>query len=328
MERNHRFDDSRLGTGSIAMPPKSNEIRFETTTRCNYNCIICPREKLIRKMETMPFKMFKKLFDKIIAETSQYNTVTFSGFGEPLLDPTLDEKIRYARIYGFDVLILTNGSLLTAERFRVLEQLGVKSIRISLYGMSPETYSAIHGISNLALHPRIQKNLVEIARIKKTTELLFTYNVVPGINDKEIDTWIAFWQDKADLIEVWRPHNWVDGRDYRLVQQEKLKTCGRPWNTPLQIQADGTVNMCCFDFNGKLLLGDLKTQSLEEIFSSECFNRILHCHETGNFAGSNLICENCDQRNKIKSDVMIYNSKFDINERVGKVSTTYNDLYK
>ena len=76
------------------MIPKSNEIRFETTTKCNYNCIICPRDKLTRKRETMPLNRFKYLFDKVINETSQYDTVTFSGFGEPLLDPTLDEKIK------------------------------------------------------------------------------------------------------------------------------------------------------------------------------------------------------------------------------------------
>ena len=308
------------------MIPKSNEIRFETTTRCNYNCIICPRDKLTRKIETMSLKKFKNLFDKVIASTSQYDTVTFSGFGEPLLDPTLDEKIGHVRSQGFDVLILSNASRLTVERFKALEELGVKSIRISFYGMSPEVCSAIHGVPNLKLFARVKENLVEIARTRRTTEILLTYNVVEGINSSETDSWIEFWKDRGDLVEVWRPHNWVDGRDYRVVQREKLNTCGRPWTTPLQIQVDGTVNMCCFDFNGKLLLGDLNTQTLEEIFSSDSFNKILRCHEMGDYAGSKLICESCDQRNKVKSDVMIYNSKFAISERVGKISTTYSEL--
>ena len=308
------------------MIPRSNEIRFETTTKCNYSCIICPREKLTRKIETMSLGMFKKLVNKIIAETSQYDTITFSGFGEPLLDSTLNEKIKYAHTQGLNVLILTNGSLLTVGRFKALEKSGVESIRISLYGMSPETYSTIHGLSNSNTYHKIREYLVEIAQIKKYTGILLTYNVLPGVNDKEIKDWIEFWEDKVDLIEVWRPHNWVDGRDYRLVQQDNLDTCGRPWNTPLQVQVDGTVNMCCFDFNGKLLLGDLKTQNLKKIFSSDCFKKILYCHKTGNFDGSDLICANCDQRNKIKSDVMIYNSKFDITERIHQVSTTYSDL--
>ncbi|MDP3787242.1 MAG: radical SAM/SPASM domain-containing protein [Candidatus Omnitrophota bacterium] len=308
------------------MIPKNNEIRLETTTKCNYSCIICPREKLTRKMETMSFELFKCIFDKITRETSQYDTITFPGMGEPLLDKTLDRKIIYARKNKFRVLILTNGYLLSLRRFKELEALGVDSIRVSLYADSNPTYNIIHGTRNPGLFKKIKNQLYEIAANKKTTKLLLTYNVVDGINSNDLDSWIAYWKDKADLLEVWRPHNWVDGKNYRKVQKKKLKTCGRPWKTPLQIQVDGTVNMCCFDFDGKLTLGDLRKQSLKEIFSSSMFKKILKHHKSGNFKNSGLICEHCDQRNADKSDVMIYNSKFEINERVKMVSTVYTKL--
>jgi len=309
------------------MIPQSNEIRFETTTKCNYCCLPCPREKLTRKIETTPLPKFKKILDKVLDETQQYDTITLSGFGEPLLDSTIEKKISYASSRGLDVLMLSNAALLTVERFKKLERLGVKSIRISFYGMTPKVYSLVHGIKNEKIFSKVKENLVKIAQIRKTAKIVLTYNVIPGVNDSETNEWINFWKDKVDLVEVWRPHNWVYGRSYRVIQNEKVNTCGRPWKTPLQIQVDGTVVMCCFDFNGNLLLGDLNTQTLEEIFSSDLFKKILYCHTTGKFEGSNLICENCDQRNKIKSDIMIYNSKFDINERIGKVSTTYKDLY-
>lgn len=308
------------------MIPINNELRFEICTKCNYNCIICPRASFRRQLDVMTTEQFKFLFDKITSETSQFNTITFSGFGEPLLDNALEEKIRYVRGKNFDVLILTNASLLTVERFKKLDELGVKSIRVSFYGATTEGYANVHRPANKDAFNRVRDNLVEISKMKKNTALIFTYNIIKGVNDGEVDEWIKFWEPKADLVEVWRPHNWVDGKECREVQAEKLNTCGRPWRGPLQIQIDGTVNMCCFDYNGKLLLGDLNKQNLSEIFSSEAFNKILHCHETGNFKGSSLICENCDQRNTIKTDVMVYNSKFDVKKRVGKVSTTYQDL--
>lgn len=308
------------------MIPQSNEIRIEVTTSCNYNCILCPREKLTRKIETMSLELFKSIFDKINSETSQYNTLTFPGMGEPLLDESLDDKIIYAKKRGFSVLILTNGSLLTVDRFKRLEDIGVESIRVSIYGDSPESYNAVHGIKNKDLFHRIKHNLTDIAKVKKTTKLLVTYNVVEDYNESTLKSWIEYWKDKVDLLEVWRPHNWVDGRNYRVVEQKKLNTCGRPFSTPLQVQVDGTVNMCCFDFDGKLLLGDLKKQTLKEIFESPIFNKIMECHTKGNYEGSGLICENCDQRNEDKSDVMIFNSKFSAKERVWKVSTTYQEL--
>jgi len=299
-------------------------MRFEVTTKCNYNCIICPRDKLTRKIETMSFELFKKLLDKILDETYQYDTLTFPGLGEPLLDETLDKKIEYARKKKIkNILILTNASLLSVERFKKLEDLGVTSIRVSFYGNDPISYMQVHGVKNKNIFERVRTNLDEISKIKNKTKLLLTFNVVDGNNDGCLKDWIDYWKDKADLIEVWRPHNWVDGRNYRKVQKNKLKTCGRPFSGPLQVQADGTVNMCCFDFDGKLTLGDLKTQSLKEIFNSPLYKKIKECHLTGNYKNSGLICENCDQRNADKSDVMIYNSKFDIQERVKMISTTY-----
>jgi hypothetical protein len=271
----------------------------------------------------MSFELFKMLFDKINKETDQYNTLTFPGMGEPLLDKSLNQKIEYAKKKNFTVLMLTNASMLTVDKFKEFEGLGLDSVRVSFYGNSPESYKKVHNVSDEGLFERIKGTLTEICRVKKTTQILLTYNVVENSNDALLDSWIQYWQDKADLLEVWRPHNWAVGKSYRPVQQKQLKSCGRPFKTPLQVQVDGTINMCCFDFNGELLLGDLKTQTLKEIFHAPAFRKIVECHTTGNFKGSELICENCDQRNADKSDVMVYNSKFDIKERVKSVSTTY-----
>jgi hypothetical protein len=56
------------------------------------------------------------------------------------------------------------------------------------------------------------------------------------------------------------------------------------------------------------------------------FKKILRHHTSGDYKESGMIGENCDQRNVEKTDRMIYNSKYDIQERVKKVSTTYADI--
>ncbi len=312
------------------MIPINNDMRFEVTTKCNYNCIICPREKITRKMETMSLGLFKEIFDKITSESGQYDTLTFPGMGEPLLDETLKDKIVYAKGKNIklSVLLLSNGFLLTPEKFRELEDSGLTSVRVSLYGNDPVSYTRVHRTKNHNSFNIVKQNLLEICRIKKTAKLLLTFNVVDGFNDSVTNDWIEFWKEKVDLVEVWRPHNWVDGREYRKTQAKKLNTCGRPLKGPLQIQVDGTINMCCFDFDGKLTLGDLKKQSLKEIFNSALFNKIKECHRIGDFRRNGLICGNCDQRNLDKSDVMLYNSKFDIEERVNMISTTYQKVIK
>lgn len=306
------------------MIPENNDVRFETSTLCNYRCTICPQEKLRRIRTVMPTELFSMLLDRIKEATDQYEAVTFAGMGEPLLDPEFPEKACISRSKGFRVLLLTNGSRLTIDLFRQLDKIGMESIRVSFYGMRPETYSRAHGLDhNAEEFERLRDTLSEICSLPRKTKMLFTFNVVEGGTEEDLRNWIRYWEPKADLIEVWQPHNWVYGRALRAVSPKKRKSCGRPFRGPLQVQVDGTVNMCCFDFNGDLTLGDLKAQSLGEIFEGDFFLKIYDCHLNGDFEDCGLICRDCDQRNEDKSDVLIYNSKFDKGERVEMTSSTY-----
>jgi radical SAM protein with 4Fe4S-binding SPASM domain len=151
------------------------------------------------------------------------------------------------------------------------------------------------------------------------TKIVVTGEII-DINEDDVENLKHF--QYADEIELWRPHNWASWGEYRSGDIVKT-TCGRPFNGPLQIQVDGTVNMCCFDFNGDLEIGDLKTQTIEEIFTSDAYMEIYNHHKNGTVTESNLLCKNCDQL-KDSGSVLVYSTKGD--DRVGKLSTTYKSL--
>ena len=299
------------------MIPNSNEVRIEVSTLCNYVCPICPREGMVRTKEIMPVGLFQRIMARI-KDHPQYRTITFSGIGEPLTDPDIRWKLAVAHGQGYETLLLTNGSLLTSDKIKELNAFGLKSVRVSFYGMSPETYAKAHGVHRGAFDI-VEANV--LGACDSDLEVILTYNIIPGINEHEMEKWIEYWTGKADLLEVWHPHNWVYGKKYRYVQGEKLKTCGRPFNGPLQIQVDGTVIMCCFDYEGKLELGDLKKRTLEKIFNGTQYELIRGNHVEGQHG--HTICEHCDQRNANKSDIMVYSSEHDLEERVTLTSTTY-----
>lgn len=307
------------------MIPASIDCRFEVTTKCNYRCTICPYPTLERAKETMSTALFVQLLDKVLAETSQYEMVTFAGMGEPLLDRDIEGKIRHATARGLRCTVITNASMLSTERFLALQEAGLHSMRVSFYGTTPESYAKVHGIRDLRKFEAVKQTLEEICRRKTSCQVLMTFNRVDD-NVADMDEWIAYWGQRVDLLEVWHPHNWGTTFNYREIQPDLLPTCGRATKGPLQIQVDGTVNMCCFDFQGKLLLGDLKTQTLAEIFSGDAFGHILACHTTGNYAGSGLICEHCDQRNPDKSKIMIHSSRDNPAVRALQTSSGYETL--
>lgn len=308
------------------MIPETNEIRIENCTLCNYSCQFCPHSTnaFTRKREVMSDELYKKIIDKTALELPQITEVTVSGFGEAFLDKGIINKIYYAKNRGYRVHVVTNGSRLTKE---VVDHLlyVIDDIRISLHTTVEENYIKITGARQGQLqHILDMIDYISTHSLKKQSRIIITADIIKE-NKNDLDKLINDLGDKVDLIEAWKPHNWVTWGSYRKGPVVK-ETCGRPWNTPIQVQVDGTVNMCCFDFNGELLLGDLKTQSFKEIFSGEEVEHIRECHSSiEKIKSCDLICSQCDQIRDTGS-IVLYNNKYSEKDRIGKTSTNYRSL--
>jgi radical SAM protein with 4Fe4S-binding SPASM domain len=143
-------------------------------------------------------------------------------------------------------------------------------------------------------------------------------------NKHEYEQWKEYWLPKADAIESWMPHNWSTAFNFRTVPDAKT-TCIRPETGPLQVQWDGTVIPCCWDWNGEMLLGDLKTQTIEEIMKSAAYEDIRDAHRKGEFQRYPF-CNQCDQLYK-RTDVLIFSNRGDgMNEE--KVGRSNSNLFK
>jgi len=111
--------------------------------------------------------------------------------------------------------------------------------------------------------------------------------------DGRRDDFIEYTKEIADYVEVWRPHNFGDGRSYRQVEGNK-KTCGRPFNGPFQIQWDGVVVPCCYDYNNAIVLGNVSSQTVSEVLKGEPYRRLRGAHRSGEFERFPY-CNSCDQ---------------------------------
>jgi radical SAM protein with 4Fe4S-binding SPASM domain len=296
----------------------TNEARIETCTLCNHRCIFCPHSTSFkRKKEVMSFNTYKYIIDKLHDEVPEINEVTVSGFGEAFLDPSIINKVEYAVDKGYKVHSVTNGTLLHSIDLLHLMRL-VSDIRISLHSLIPDNYIKITGGNEKELELLMKTIEFIIDRKRAThTKLIITVDVIE-INQKEVDDLIKFYGDRIDLLEIWKPHNWVNDLNYRKGSIIK-NTCGRTERGPLQIQVDGTINMCCFDYNGKLLLGNFLNQTIAEIFNSDAYIDLKKHHKNNTLGDTDYICKDCDQR-KDQSGIILYN-KF--KDRIGRTSTNY-----
>mgnify|MGYP003120289068 CR=1 FL=1 len=307
--------------------PSTNEVRIETSTSCNAGCVFCPHptEDFTRKREVMSLDDYKFYLDKVLDELGdQIEETTFSGFGEIFIDKGIVEKIAYAGERDILIHLLTNGSMLSPERIDRIYEIGVKDIRISLHTTNPDSYGKImryKGKGSKFDFDYVMKNVDYALENKpEETDIIITADIVEE-NEEDVQQMIKDFQDKCSL-EVWRPHNWVYGKQYRDTESPNtLDTCGRPFSGPIQIQIDGDIIMCCFDFNNQLVLGNFKKQTLEEIFSGDVFTRLYNHHKNGTCESSEFICSSCDQL-KDKGEIVIYNNRVsDKNKRAVLTST-------
>jgi radical SAM protein with 4Fe4S-binding SPASM domain len=283
----------------------NKQIIVETTNICDAKCITCPREQFKEKPCTMDMNLFKKIVD----DATQYGieSVDTCGFGEPLLDKHLFERFKYIRkkLPKAQIFCSTTGYHLEGDKWNnVLEYVDI--LKLSIYGVTKETYEAFHR-GRLKYTDTMANIFGFLTYANETGKRPHTIGLFleTELNAHEKDAWLKRWEPNLDEVMVWKPHNWVSGRHYRELDYTRQKSCGRPIKAPMYIHADGTVSPCCFDIHKGIPLGDMNTQTIEEVYRGEPYRRLREAHREGNF--QDYICKGCDQTNH-NPGVLLYHS--------------------
>jgi MoaA/NifB/PqqE/SkfB family radical SAM enzyme len=251
--------------------PLPSMMMIENTNLCNAECVMCPRELLSRKRGFMDFG----LFEKIIREVSglKRKPVThLHGFGEPMLDQLLPERIRLAKACGIKhTYIVSNASLLSPEMSRKIIDAGLDKMKISFYGTNEESYN--NTMKRLDFKVTFQ-NVKDFLRIRKEMKrrhprLILQY-LPTETNQARTDEFRALWEpliDKqaGDCLNVATLHNYGGGRAYNRMGKKIVSVCYFPW-TSMSVLWDGRVVTCCMDSNGVQVLGDLNSQTVKEVW--------------------------------------------------------------
>lgn len=303
------------------------EVRYEVTDHCNADCIMCPRDLHVdaRPHGVMDLDAYRRSIDEVSALGARQ--VVLTGFGEPLMDRTLEDKIAYAKSKGLRTYVISNISLLTKKRSVRLIEAGLDELRCSFLGMRPESYEAV--MKGLKFDVSMRNTLAlleERERLNsKTPKLQISYIVLPE-NESDTDTFREFWEPRADAIEIWKPHNWGDGRDYRTRVDDLLQksTCGRPSHGPLQIQWNGEVIPCCYDYNNQIVLGNAFERPVLDILNDAKYRLLRLAHREKKFTLFPF-CNDCDQL-LAHADALVYTNRHNLSpEEAVKLSNT--DLY-
>lgn len=300
------------------------EVRYEVTDHCNAECVMCPRDlhEFGRPHGIMDVENYKKSIDEVVGLGCK--RVVLTGFGEPLIDKTLEQKIEYAKNKDLGTYIISNASLLTKDRAIGLIKAGLDELRLSFYGMRKETYERVMVGLDFAVTMNNLLNFLELKNEMGSKRPRLEINwLILAENEQDTDLFREFWEFRADAIEIWRPHNFGDGRSYRQRYEDiNIKnTCGRPENGPLQIQWNGEVIPCCYDYNNRIVLGNAFQQPVLEILNGEKYRLLRIAHMEKKFILFPF-CDQCDQLLP-HADALIYTNRHKLPKEVAvKMSNT------
>jgi MoaA/NifB/PqqE/SkfB family radical SAM enzyme len=134
---------------------------IEVTNRCNLLCQTCPRTFFDRE----PLKSLSLAeFISIAEQFPNMQRALLHGIGEPLLNRELPEMIAYLKSRQVEVIINSNGTLLSPEWQEKLVKSQLDEYRCSIDGAKDETYARIRGANLL---PKLKTGLEGLVGTKE-----------------------------------------------------------------------------------------------------------------------------------------------------------------
>lgn len=262
---------------------------LETTDVCNLNCVFCPKTR--RPKRTMTLEEFDLLTSRL---AGRVKFLYFHLMGEPFLHPHLPQFVEMARQKGFIPVITTNGTLLS-KREDMLEALPHK-VQISLHsheGNGKEDLEQyIDEVMTFAKEAARRGCIIVLRLWNEGGHNSMNEEIIRLIANHQPRPWVERndgWRLAENLyIESDNMFEWPDLQHESYAGEEVFCYALR---NQIGVLVDGTVVPCCLDHNGDMDLGNLYTQSLEEILASPRAHAIYQGFT--NHTATEPLCQRC-----------------------------------
>ena len=206
-----------------------NLVYLEISTYCNRKCSYCPNKYYDTPKEFMSWELIKHIVEEL--KLLNYSgAISYCLYNEPLFDNRLKEIVQYINknLPNSIQLLVSNGDLLTLDNAKELLNSGINKFIITVHDENPS--------KNLNRLKPIKMLLKEKMILKTSSELYI--------------------QNRGGLIEV-QEHKKFD------YFQNKCQHINK-----LNITKDGYIILCCNDYLKKYVMGNIKEQSLKDIWNS------------------------------------------------------------
>ena len=256
---------------------------IDPSSLCNFRCNFCPcginnkaNWSENKKIGTMSYELFRKVIDDAAGFPHKIKTLRLYKEGEPLINKRFPDMINYARKKEIakSIDFTTNGSLLTNDLSLALIDAGVDKIHISVESLTEKGYKDTSGVT---LDMKGFMNNIEFLYAhKQRCRILIKISDygLAGAAEKEV---YALFGDMCDEIAVEHVAPVWPEFDLGAIQKEfkqglhgnevrECEVCPYIFYS-VCVNSSGTVSSCLMDWNHRLIVGDVREESIVDIWN-------------------------------------------------------------
>lgn len=290
-------------------------IFVDPASACNFKCTFCPtgHEDLIsnRFNGLMKLELFQKIIDDLAMFDKPIKVLRVYKDGEPFLNKNLFRMIAYAKNSKLVETIdtTTNGSLIDPKRLAPVLEAGLDRINISVDGMDEESYRQITGVKfnferfvdnvkwlfankgNCLIHIKTIRETLSKDQEQKFFDIFGNY-----CDEIFVENFSPCWPGfDSELRTGWKITQGLYGQPI-----QDIAVCPYIFYTYC-VNADGLVSSCSVDWDRKLVIGDVRKQSMKEIWTSPEMQALRRQHLRGE-RNQNPTCGKCRQLSNCMAD--------------------------
>ena len=288
------------------LPDFPLSLDLETNATCNLKCIMCVMgspsyQNPMSKQPRLEMAFYRSLMAQ--SEQAGLPAMTFGFLSEPLLRKDMATMVALARQSGvMDIRLGTNGVLLNGPTAEALIASGLTRLEVSIDAFHPKTYRSIRKGGRLDLVVRNVLNFLELrARQNSDFPLLRVSFLKLPHNREELDDFLHFWKNRADLFSIQEPIYFpgapiCDELDIieNHVPNSPVFRCAQPWQR-LIVRTNGDAFPCCSLFGLDMKVGSACQNSLEALWNDPLYGTLRTLHREGEYT-SHPSCRRCAAR--------------------------------
>lgn len=231
---------------------------------CCVACKYCPQDVLLKAYHGERFLTFEH-FKQVLAKIPEGMIIGFSGFSEPFQNPEMVDMIRYAHAQGRQIMLCTTLVGLTMEKFEQIKDIPFHTVTLhvpdkhenAIIPMTEEYFRVLDAVLDW-----------KMVRDGRETTVVGKANCQGEVHPKIrefIRGRVLIFPELAD-----RAGNLKDEGLYSVGTLDGPIYCNySPELNNNLLMPNGDVVLCCMDFGLRHVLGNLFTQSFEDIRGSK-----------------------------------------------------------